>query len=254
MLNNIHQILFAVISIFLLASNFRTQGNDDLKVHLSRDFGYSSGTGQIEGRFSIKASGPADLSKVTFLIDDQLMAEVTTSPFKYQFSTSNYPLGTHVLSAKGVTSTGENLQSNEIKVEFVPAGEGMQAAGKIIGIVFGFLFLAAIVSIGITMLTNRKMKALPAGAPRSYGVFGGTVCPKCHRPFGIHILGLNLLVGKLDRCPYCGKWSLVNRASSEALRAAELAELEPAMKTQQIEVSEEERLRKEIESSRYQDL
>lgn len=252
---HIRQTLFVFTAIMLGMGFFYVRQSDDLTVRLSRDFGYSSGSGQIEGRFSIKASSPSELSKVIFFIDDQVMAELNAPPFKYQFQTSSYPLGVHTLSASATTADGESIQSNEIKVEFVPAGEGMQSAGKIIGIVFGFLIIAGLISFGITMLTGRKLKSLPAGAPRSYGTFGGTICPKCQRPFGMHIFGLNLLVGKFDRCPYCGKWSLVYRASSVDLRAAELAELQEEGTIQQSEGEDEaERLRKDLEGSRYQDL
>ena len=65
-----------------------------------------------------------------------------------------------------------------------------------------------------------------------------------------------MLTGKLDRCPHCGKWSVVRRATPAELSAAEAAEL-AAAKAEQAEtpgLSEEERLRQELEDSRYQDL
>jgi hypothetical protein len=64
-------------------------------------------------------------------------------------------------------------------------------------------------------------------------------------------LGLNLVTRKLERCPYCGKWSLVSRASREALAAAEAAEAE-ASKPAIPEPSPEEKLRQQLEESRYQ--
>ena len=48
----------------------QAQNNEDeLLLSLSRDFGYSSGTGRIQGTFSMKASGPEDLERVVFYID-----------------------------------------------------------------------------------------------------------------------------------------------------------------------------------------
>jgi len=65
---------------------------------------------------------------------------------------------------------------------------------------------------------------------------------------------MNLLVGRLDRCPYCGRWSLVRHRSLAELRAAELAELENAQTDTQLSaVGEEERLRKDLEDSRFHD-
>jgi len=64
-----------------------------------------------------------------------------------------------------------------------------------------------------------------------------------------------MLVGKYDRCPYCGKWSLVRHASIETLRAAEAAELAEARGTVEFSTeTQEEELRKQLDDSRYRDL
>jgi DNA-directed RNA polymerase subunit RPC12/RpoP len=105
-----------------------------------------------------------------------------------------------------------------------------------------------------TVFRRGKTTSLPPGAPRNYGIIGGTICPKCGRPFGMHIWGLNMLVGKLDRCPYCGKWSLVRYVGREALREAEAAELEAPKEAPSIpSAGEEENLKKELDNSRYID-
>jgi D-arabinose 1-dehydrogenase-like Zn-dependent alcohol dehydrogenase len=33
------------------------------------------------------------------------------------------------------------------------------------------------------------------GAERDYGFRGGAICPKCHRPFAMHLWGLSLELG-----------------------------------------------------------
>jgi hypothetical protein len=106
------------------------------------------------------------------------------------------------------------------------------------------------------MISRGKPKAtVPLGAPRNYGVAGGTVCPKCKRPFSRNLLSPNLVIGKLERCPHCGKWSLARRASTAQLAAAEAAELEMASEGEHApSLSEEERLRRDLEDSRYDDL
>ena len=95
---------------------------------------------------------------------------------------------------------------------------------------------------------------MPPGTPRNYGHYGGAICPKCERPFSRHIYGLNLGFHKYDRCPYCGKWSLVRRASREELEAAEAAEIKAAQEGAfKPEKSEEQELRQDIEDSRFED-
>ena len=62
---------------------------------------------------------------------------------------------------------------------------------------------------------------------------------------------MNLGFSKFARCPYCGKWSLVRVESMEKLREAEKAELEWG-KVEIQEETEEEKLRKELDDSKYQ--
>jgi hypothetical protein len=113
--------------------------------------------------------------------------------------------------------------------------------------VFGLIVLSFVISF----VTAGKLKDLPPGAPRQYGAAGGAICPRCRRPFSRHFLSLNVLVGKLERCPFCGKWSILAAQPLSILRAAEAAELEEAVGEAVPPESEEERLRKELDQSRY---
>ena len=207
------------------------QEPNELILRLSRDWGYSSGTGKIQGLFTLKATGPDNLDRVAFFIDDQVIGEATSTPFKYQFDTDNFDLGVHTLEALGFTTDGREITSNQYRLEFVSAEVGWQSGAKIalplIGIVFGIILLTFLFPV---LLRRGKRQSLAPGTSRNYGVLGGAVCPKCNRPFAVHIYGLNMLVGKYDRCPYCGKWSLVRQAPIETLRAAEAAELADAQR------------------------
>lgn len=251
-------LLFASILNLVIPISVQAQTPAPLTLGLSRDFGYSSGTGKIEGTFSLKVDGPDDLVRVVFYIDEKVMGEATEPPFKLQFQTGAYPLGIHSLIARGFTGAGDELISNEKKVEFVSADEGSGAAISIVLPLLGVILLAALISYVIpTLFGKNKGKDLAPGTQRNYAPLGGTICPKCQRPFAMHIYGINLLVGKYDRCPYCGKWSLVHRFSMSELRDAEAAEIqEPNPSPMSIEapITEEERLRKELDSSRFQDL
>lgn len=229
---------------------------EQLKISLRKNWGYSSGTGKIQGTFTIRASGPDDLTQVVFYLDDHILGEVSQPPFNLRFITDNYDQGLHQIHTTGSTASGDALSSNSIQVEFVSSEEGWQSAMKIIkpiGVV-------VLVALGLSMLvplifTRGKKDSLPSGTPRDYGYFGGAICPKCSRPFSRHIYGLNLGTHKLDRCPYCGKWSLVQRASKEELAAAEAAELEAAQAdTYSYGLSEEEKMRKDLDESRFEDL
>lgn len=241
----------------LLAAPRPGQAQEDtpqLTVRLGRDFGYSSGGGDIQGTFSFRASGPDNLESVTFYIDDEAIGTVTQPPFRLQFNTDNYGLGLHTLRATGVTSDGQILESTPFVRNFVTAGEGWQAAGRIVVPLLGGMVLIMAVAWGITMLASRRRGTLPLGAPRQYGAYGGAICPKCQRPYSMHMLAMNLLTKRYDYCPHCGKWSLVKRATPEELAAAEKAELALASPDAQVpELSPEEKLRRQLEDSRFED-
>lgn len=247
-------ILFLGIAAFT-ASGASAQQGTGLNLNLSRSFGFSSGS-RIQGQFSLRASGPANLQRVVFYIDDQQIGEATQSPFNFSFNTGSFSPEQHNLSAIGYTADGQELRSNVITAQFITSEQANQSALRIavpiLVVVLGAVLLSALIPI---LSTRGKMEHLPPGTQRSYGAMGGTICPKCGRPFSIQFLGLNLLTGKLNRCPYCGKWSIVRRRSIEVLRAAEQAELDQASsETIPSPLSEEEKLRREIDNSKYQDM
>jgi DNA-directed RNA polymerase subunit RPC12/RpoP len=229
---------------------------EGLTLSLSRDWGYSSGTGRIQGRFSMKVNAPTSVTRVVFLIDGQVVGEDTEPPFKFQFHTADYALGVHVLSAIGYTTDGRQLQSNEIRRQFVTAEESWKSAIEILVPVMGITFAILLLAFVFPVLVGRGKKiALPPGTRRTYGWLGGTICPKCGRPFSLHFWSLNMGLKRLDRCPYCGNWSLVRARSLQELRAAEEAELASTQTPgQTTAASAEERLRQELEDSRYQDI
>ena len=231
------------------------QAEAELQLGMSRDFGYSSGTGSIQGTFSMRASGPDNLVRVIFFIDGEVMAEDTESPYRYQFTTDSYPLGIHILTATGYTNDGGELHSNEIKVEFVSSEEGMQSAFGILGPILGLVSVIILLSFVGPLLLSRKQASVQLGTQRNYGFRGGTICPKCKRPFQLRLLSFNFGFHKLEICPHCRKWSFVRPRPLAELRTAEDAELEQAQAQGLIpEESEQEKLRKELDSSRFQDI
>ena len=246
----------ALLATFLIAAPGLAQQDNNLVLRLSRDFGYSSGSGQIQGTFSMHATGPANLVRVDFFIDGRQIGEAAKAPFNLQFSTGSYSLGLHKISAVGYTSDEKELRSSEITAEFVSADQGLKAGGKIAIPILLIAGLAVFVSALFPVLTGRgKRSQLPLGERRNYGIRGGGICPRCRRPFAFSFMAPNLIIHKFDRCPYCGKWSLVRMASLSELHKAEDTELEAAKASQPIpEESEEEKLRKELDDSRYQGL
>lgn len=231
---------------------------EDFRLSISRTFGYSSGSGQVRGNFSASIVGNVDLiQEVTYLIDGESMGALDTPPFKLQFSTTNFPNGWHDLSAQILTKTGHYIDTGVRRMEFVSADQESAFMRSTVFPLLGGLFLIIVIVVGVQVLLsrNRPKVNLPLGAPRKYGINGGTICPKCHRPFAIHWWALNAgITSKFDRCDYCGRSGLFKRYSREQLAAAEAAELQMAGPETPIQpVSEEQKLKDMLDESRYTD-
>lgn len=253
MKNRLYLIFVCLLLALMVTNPAQGQSNAELVLRLNRDFGYGGMGNDIQGFFSLEVRNPpASLIRVEFTIDGELFAEDSESPFKIQFSTDSYPLGEHILSATGYTSDGQTFTSNAFNVEFVSPEAGWQSVLKIIGPIVAIIIGVLLLSFLTSYLSGRKQASLPLGRARNYGIKGGTICPKCSRPFAFQFLSLNMgPFHKLDRCPHCGRWGFLRRRSLEELRAAEAAELQ-GLQGFEPDISEEEKLRKEIDDSRFQ--
>jgi hypothetical protein len=240
----------AVLAGMLAAGTVFAQ-TGQLTLKMSRDWGYGGFNNDIQGLFSMRVTGPADLARVEYYIDTTKIGEVTQPPFNLQFTTDDYPLGSHQLYAVGYSTSGQEYRSNIITSNFVPK----QSSTKFILPVLGVVVAAVLLSALVPLLSRRgKHLNVPLGAERSYGAGGGGICPKCHRPFALPLFSAHLGFSKLAPCPFCGRWSLVRVESIGKLREAERAELESAKAGEQITgETEEEKLKKELDDSKYKD-
>lgn len=209
-----------------------------LTLNLSRDFGYGAGL-QMQGRFSYRVEAPPDVIRVEFLLDGDVLGVDEERPFRFAFSTGNHETSWHTLSAVGYTVDGRTLASNELRRQFVPARNSALYVGVILAIV-------AVVVIVRYLFTRGETEG-------GYGLMGGAICPNCGRPFPLHIWSINLMAGRLDRCPHCGKWGFQRRAGASALAKAERAwDEEEGVQVDAPGQSEEERLRRRLDDSRYE--
>jgi hypothetical protein len=187
--------------------------------------------------------------RVEFLIDNLVVLTDTEAPFRYQFNTGSYALGPHTLAAVGYTATSQELRTQERSYEFVTAEEGWQAAGRIAIPVIGLVILVSLAgTVGPALVGRRKPHRRG-----EYGVEGGAVCPRCRFPFSRHLISPNMLVGRLERCPHCGKWSMVRRATPQELEAAENRLAEEEGRGALVVDDEKERVRRMIDESRYEE-
>lgn len=219
-----------------------------LALTVERNFGYGGGS-RIQGTFTMAVPEAEGLARVEFLIDDEVVFEDDSPPFAYRFQTGDFPPGVHRLSAVGYRPDGEALATNAYQYEFITAEAAREST---VGLIVPLLAVVAVV----TALGVLVPAVLSRGKPPrrgEYGMAGGAVCRRCGRPFSRHVWAPNLVVGKLERCPHCGKWAIVPRASAGALAEAE--ERWAAEGEDEAFAGEDEaaRLRRAIEDSRFEE-
>jgi hypothetical protein len=245
-------LVLLVIFVFLFPTMALAQEETPtIILTLTRDFGYGGFGGDIQGTFSMKASGPDDLVEVQFYIDDILIGTDTESPFRIQFHTDSFEPGNHKMSAIGILSDGSEVRSNEF-IRYFLSGE--DAMGNTLGVLIPLLAVIigiSVIGVVAPLLFGKKGKQRPIG---EYGTAGGAVCPHCQLPYSRHFFSPNLVIGKLERCPHCGKWAIVRRATPNELADAEArlhSDREEGFKD--ISKDEEESLRQALEDSRFDD-
>jgi hypothetical protein len=108
----------------------------------------------------------------------------------------------------------------------------------------------------VILQRGRKKSSPSAGTQRNYGASGGGICSRCQHPFPFAAFSPNIGPGlRITACPHCGKFGVFQRRSIHELRAAEEAELAEAqsLKAETAHsLSEEEKLRKALDDTRFQ--
>ena len=246
-------ILILIIALLFPTSVFAQEAEPVLELKLIRLFGYGGFFGDIQGDFKITVKAPdsVELVEVPFYIDDTMIGSATED-FEVNFNTDDFEPGLHEIYAVGFLADGTEIESIRFTREFLSGEEGM---GKALDIVVPILVVvAAFALLGtvVPALMGKKGKQRPIG---EYSVSaGGAVCPRCKMPYSRHTFSPNIVMGKLERCPHCGKWAIVRRATP-----TELAEAEERLRADSQEgvkdftPDEDEALRRALDESQYDD-
>ena len=216
-------------------------------MRLTRDFGYGAG-GQIQGKFSLRVDGPTDIGRVDFIIDGEVVHTITEAPFRYRFNTDDFSPGVHTMTAVGYLADGTEVDGPEFVRQFLSADDAKSSTMKII--------VPLLVIVGVATLVGALAPAMMMRGkefkPGNYGAAGGAVCPRCTFPYSRSVFAPNLVVGKLQRCPHCGKWAIVARASQQNLDEAEKRWYREGISSVDTP-SEDEKMRQLLDDSRYED-
>lgn len=242
-----------ILFIVLMLLPFQNQA-EEYRLGVSKSFGYNNGE-RIRGSFKLTLIGDAaNVASVSFQVDGQEIARVSEAPYDASLQTDAYAAGPHQLSALVTTRDGRSLSTPARTFHFLSAGEEQSDMRTLLGPMLGLIvgvFLIGILSQTV-LLRKRKPLELAPGAPRHYGFKGGTICPRCKRPFSLHWWGINLAVGVFDRCDFCGKTGVYRSKSRAELAAAEAAEVAAQPPAAPLaEKSPEDKLRDLLDESKY---
>ena len=158
--------------------------------------------------------------------------------------------GNDTIYAIGTLSDGTQIETRQLVQDFLSSDEANSKTIGIVGPILGITAVVMAISYLIPMLTGKKGTQRPIG---QYGAAGGTVCPRCSFPFSRNVLSPNLLLGKLERCPHCGKWSIQARAAQADLAAAEERLRAAQEESTPIDADPEESLKRALDESRFED-
>ena len=241
-------VLISCILILLIPGfAFAQQEGPTLSLGLIRNFGYG-GVGKIQGNFTLRlVDPPPDLAEVSFFMDTELMGVVTEAPFEIKFSTGEFKDGDHVMSARAIFNDGREATSNTITKTFLSSEQAWAETQNIIFPMLIGIGALTLLGIGVPMLLGRKKPHKPG----QYGPAGGAVCPRCQMPFSRPFFAPNLMVGKLVRCPHCGKTSIQPRADISSLQEAEKRLAGEGVA--QVETTSEDDFQQLIDDSRYEE-
>jgi hypothetical protein len=221
---------------------------ETLEVDFTRDWGYGGFGGDIQGKFSLRVSGPDSLEEVRFMLDETVMAVLTEPPFNFQFDTDAYPPGPHTLMVIGILSDGTQLKGPEYRRVFLSEEESRDATMRLIVPMLVGIGGITLLATVIPMVFSRKGNF----SLGNYGLAGGAVCSRCMLPFSRHMLAPNMVFGKLERCPHCGKWAIVRAATPQELAAAEERYAEDKMKVSADPAKQDEKWKKSLDETRYE--
>ena len=238
--------MYVYLSLILVVHVSAQEVDELLVIDFNRDFGYGGFGIDIQGRFSMKVRSPDDIVRVEYFLDGEKVFEGVKSPFKWQFNTAEFPEGRHTFSAVGYKADGEELHAQEFVRDFLSSDQAWSQTGNFVVPLLVIVGIGTIGGILGPILLGRKKKHIPG----VYGMAGGAICPRCAFPYSRSMMAPNLLVGKLSRCPHCGKWAIVPSASLEKLQAAE-ARFAAEGQTEIEGPNEEEKMSQMLEDSRF---
>ena len=222
-------LVFALLLAFLACSFLAAEvsAQPTISLSLNKVEGYNLGS-DIGGQFSLNTKTSNDVMRVEFYLNGTLESTDNAAPFSWTFNTDDYLLGHANITAVAYDSSGR-WASSSLTENFV------KSPNIWIIILPVAVILPVIIAVAYVLQSRRN-----AGKSRL------VKCPTCGNVY-TPSAGLSLVhVGssQLRRCPRCGKTFFGGNLTEPTKE-----ETPPT----QDNLTEDERLRQDIEKSKYED-
>ncbi len=234
-------ILFLFLALFTQCVSAQTE-EPQWQLRLRRYWGYGMGS-DIQGQLTLLLQGDTSLvEQVTFYFNDVKAFEQNEAPFRFSFNTNQFPAGINTMRADVLTRDGKMHTTLPLSYNFLSSKDANKNTGLLVGGIIGVALLITALSFVITSRGQGK-------DGKTGGMFGMAICKKCGQTFPRSLFGMNIVVGKYERCPHCGKWQVTVPASE-----AEIAQANRTSQPEPVPISESSHERDELEESRFIDL
>ncbi|MGI6259649.1 MAG: Ig-like domain-containing protein [Anaerolineaceae bacterium] len=234
-------ILFIFLALFTQCVSAQTE-EPQWQLRLRRDWGYGMGS-DIQGQLTLSLQGDtSQVEQVTFYFNDVKVFEQHEAPFRFSFNTDQFPAGINTMRADVLTRDGKLHTTLPLSYNFLSSKEANKNTGLLVGGIIGVALLITALSFVITSHGQGK-------DGKTGGMFGLAICKECGQTFPRSLFSMNVVVGKYERCPHCGKWQVTVPASE-----AEIAEANRASQPKSVPIPESSHERDELEESRFIDL
>ena len=150
MQSKVHACLFLIcITTMLLFPLADAKPSIDLGFEKNNGYGMGDNIG---GLWTVSAHVSSDVAYVEFYLDGQLQLNDTSTPFSWQFDTSNYSPGSHAIKAVAYDSLGET--------SFLQVERNFQETSTetITTIIIAIVIAIIVVAIGFALYKTRTTK------------------------------------------------------------------------------------------------
>ncbi len=128
-----------------------TEAKPSIDLGFEKNNGYGVGN-NIGGLWTVSAHVSSEVRYVEFYLDGQLQQNDSSTPFTWQFDTTNYLPGSHAIKAVAYDSLGDNA--------FLQVERNFQetSTGTVAGIIVGIVIAVVVAAIAIGLYGIRKKK------------------------------------------------------------------------------------------------